>query len=86
MSDSNFCNFFLGLYVCLVAWSPYWEHIKEGWAHRQEPNVLFMFYEEMNQVSFFSIIDHKSFATYFFIETNRCENICNFLRRNMLKM
>lgn len=34
-----------------VAWSPYWEHIKEGWAHRNESNVLFMFYEEMNKVS-----------------------------------
>lgn len=35
----------------LVAWSPYWEHIKEGYAHRHEPNVLFMYYEDMNKVS-----------------------------------
>lgn len=32
-----------------VAWSPYWEHIKEGWQRRFESNVLFMFYEEMNK-------------------------------------
>lgn len=28
-------------------WSPYWEHIKEAWALKDHPNVLFMFYEEM---------------------------------------
>lgn len=39
----------------LVAWSPYWEHIKEGYAHRHEPNVLFMYYEDMNKVSSSSI-------------------------------
>ena len=33
----------------LLAWSPYWGHIKEGWAHRNDPNVLFLFYEEMNK-------------------------------------
>lgn len=29
---------------------PYWSHLKEGWEHRHEPNVLFMFYEDMNKV------------------------------------
>lgn len=28
---------------------PYWKHIKEGWARRHEPNVLFMFYEDMSK-------------------------------------
>lgn len=32
-----------------VPWAPYWEHIREGWEHRHEPNVLFMFYEDMNR-------------------------------------
>ncbi|XP_058805332.1 sulfotransferase 1C4-like [Phymastichus coffea] len=31
-----------------VSWSPYWEHLKEGWKHRHDPNFLFLFYEEMN--------------------------------------
>lgn len=31
----------------LVRWCPYWTHIKEGWAHRNHPNVLFMFYEDL---------------------------------------
>ncbi|XP_015434268.1 PREDICTED: LOW QUALITY PROTEIN: sulfotransferase 4A1-like [Dufourea novaeangliae] len=31
----------------LTSWSPYWEHLKEAWALRDHPNVLFMFYEEM---------------------------------------
>lgn len=30
-------------------WMPYWAHIKEGWANRHQPNVLFMFYEDMNK-------------------------------------
>lgn len=33
----------------LVCYGPYWEHIEEGWKHRHEPNVLFMFYEDMNR-------------------------------------
>lgn len=36
----------------LLPWTPYWSHIDEGWEHRFEPNVLFMFYEEMNKVNF----------------------------------
>lgn len=31
----------------LVHWSPYFEHIKDGWNHRHEPNVLFLFYEDL---------------------------------------
>lgn len=26
---------------------PYWAHLKEGWESRHQPNVLFMFYEDM---------------------------------------
>lgn len=33
----------------LAPWCPYWTHIKEGWAHRNHSNVLFMFYEDMNK-------------------------------------
>ncbi|XP_075220674.1 sulfotransferase 4 [Lycorma delicatula] len=33
----------------LNAWTPYWSHIKEGWNHRHHPNVLFLFYENMNK-------------------------------------
>ncbi|KAL1494530.1 hypothetical protein ABEB36_010114 [Hypothenemus hampei] len=33
----------------LQPWTPYWEHIKEGWKLRHEENVLFIFYENMNQ-------------------------------------
>ena len=35
----------------LAAWSPYWEHLKEAWAQKDHPNLLFMFYEEMKAVS-----------------------------------
>lgn len=33
----------------LQPWTPYWEHIKEGYEQRNNPNVLFMFYEEMTK-------------------------------------
>lgn len=36
-------------YFFLVVWAPYWEHLQEGWRNRHEPNVLFMFYEDMNR-------------------------------------
>ncbi|XP_048507706.1 sulfotransferase 1C4 [Athalia rosae] len=32
----------------LTTWSPYWEHLKEAWALRDDPNLLFLFYEDMN--------------------------------------
>ncbi|GAB0087867.1 sulfotransferase 1 family member D1 [Sergentomyia squamirostris] len=33
----------------LAPWMPYWAHIRQGWEHRNHPNVLFMFYEDMNR-------------------------------------
>lgn len=35
----------------LVNWLPYWDHVEEGWKRRHNPNVLFIFYEEMKKVS-----------------------------------
>lgn len=31
----------------MTPWSPYWEHLKEAWALKDHPNLLFIFYEEM---------------------------------------
>ncbi|KAK9503871.1 hypothetical protein O3M35_010337 [Rhynocoris fuscipes] len=31
----------------MVLYSPYWEHIKEGWEKRNRPNFLFLFYEDL---------------------------------------
>uniref|UniRef100_A0AAR5QBG4 Sulfotransferase domain-containing protein n=1 Tax=Dendroctonus ponderosae TaxID=77166 RepID=A0AAR5QBG4_DENPD len=33
----------------LQPWTPYWEHLKEGWNMRHEENILFIFYENMNK-------------------------------------
>ncbi|XP_001603070.1 sulfotransferase 1E1 [Nasonia vitripennis] len=33
----------------LTPWSPYWEHLKEAWANRKNENLLFLFYEELQQ-------------------------------------
>lgn len=32
-------------------WTPYWEHVKEGWENRKHENVLFTFYEDINDVN-----------------------------------
>lgn len=44
----NFADYWNYFENNLAPWCPYWTHIKEGWAHRNHPNVLFMFYEDMN--------------------------------------
>lgn len=31
----------------LTLWNPYWEHIKEAWAHKNHQNLLFIYYEEL---------------------------------------
>ncbi|XP_075221045.1 sulfotransferase 1 family member D1-like isoform X2 [Lycorma delicatula] len=31
----------------LLAYSPYWTHIKQAWSKRNHPNMLFLFYEDM---------------------------------------
>lgn len=33
----------------LLVFSPFWEHIKEGWERRNHANVLFIFYEDLNK-------------------------------------
>nr|CAD7600743.1 unnamed protein product [Timema genevievae] len=32
-----------------LPWAPYWAHINEGWKRRHQPNVLFLFYEDINK-------------------------------------
>ncbi|XP_057652154.1 luciferin sulfotransferase-like [Diorhabda carinulata] len=45
----DFKNFWKYFQSGLVAWGPYWEHLKEGWSRRHEKNVLFYFYEDMKK-------------------------------------
>ncbi|XP_044584136.1 sulfotransferase 1E1-like [Cotesia glomerata] len=45
----NFEEFWNYFQDDLTPWSPYWEHLKEAWAQRHHPNLLFIFYEEMQQ-------------------------------------
>ncbi|XP_068222473.1 sulfotransferase 1B1-like [Palaemon carinicauda] len=33
----------------LITQGPFWFHVSEGWAKRQHPNVLFLFYEDMKE-------------------------------------
>lgn len=40
----------------LVYYSPYFPHVLEAWSKRHHPNVLFLFYEEMKQVSYMKFL------------------------------
>ncbi|KAI5646047.1 sulfotransferase domain-containing protein [Phthorimaea operculella] len=42
----TYWNFFI---KDLVNWTPFFEHLKEAWEKRHHPNMLFLFYEEMNK-------------------------------------
>ncbi|XP_018564235.1 uncharacterized protein LOC108905722 [Anoplophora glabripennis] len=48
----------------LMPGTPYWEHVEEGWKHRQDKNFLFLFYEDI-------IRDYKKAVTELsnFLET-----------------
>ncbi|XP_067213356.1 sulfotransferase 4A1-like [Linepithema humile] len=42
----HFCDMFIADHTI---YSPYWEHVKEGWAKRHRANTLFFFYEDLNK-------------------------------------
>ncbi|CAG9808187.1 unnamed protein product [Chironomus riparius] len=44
---NDFEMFFKNFLNDLLHWSPYFEHIKDGWNRRNEENVLFLFYEDL---------------------------------------
>lgn len=48
--ESNEYHSKVSTFLCAAPWAPYWEHVNEGWNSRHEPNILFIFYEEMKKV------------------------------------
>ncbi|XP_030751841.1 estrogen sulfotransferase-like [Sitophilus oryzae] len=64
----------------LQPWTPYWSHLKEGWGHRHDPNVLFIFYEDMNKNSRTSIEKIAQFLekSYSAAEFDTLENHLKF--------
>jgi hypothetical protein len=38
------------VFLFLVISSPYWEHIHEAWNLKNNPNMLFLFYEDLANV------------------------------------
>ncbi|KAL2730303.1 sulfotransferase 1C4-like isoform X2 [Vespula maculifrons] len=43
-SFEEFCEYFM---KDLTYYNPYWTHLKDAWAERHRPNLLFIFYEEL---------------------------------------
>lgn len=78
------CELFFGLFA--VVWSPFFSHVKEAWAQRLHPNLLFLFYEDMTRVSsqlvgiqiFTNIIKLKVRSTALILEN--CSFILIYLR------
>lgn len=59
--QGNFEEFWNYFQDNLTPWSPYWEHLKEAWTQRHHPNLLFIFYEEMQQDLFQAILKIAKF-------------------------
>ncbi|XP_043273832.1 sulfotransferase 4A1-like [Venturia canescens] len=57
--EGNFEEFWNYFRNDLTPWSPYWEHLKEAWAQRHHPNLLFLFYEDL-QMDFRGAIESVS--------------------------
>ncbi|XP_011314861.1 sulfotransferase 4A1 [Fopius arisanus] len=47
--DVDFATFWRCVRNEQILYEPTWKHIKEGWAQRHNPNVLFLFYEDIRQ-------------------------------------
>ncbi|KAI4457264.1 sulfotransferase sult [Holotrichia oblita] len=56
----------------LQPWTPYWEHVKEGWDRRFEENFLFLFYEDMNRDSKAAIKKISCFLNKILTEDQVC--------------
>lgn len=50
MRDSFISKLEINLPCFSATYAPYTEHVKEGWEHRHDANVLFLFYEQMIKV------------------------------------
>ena len=72
-----------------VYYSPFFAHILEGWAKREHPNVLFLFYEDMKRVSGNMLFDHEfalDYLLFFFQLQNlrgEIEKVCTFLGKTL---
>ncbi|XP_022188003.2 LOW QUALITY PROTEIN: sulfotransferase 1C4 [Nilaparvata lugens] len=62
----------------LSAWAPYWSHVLEGWNRRNHPNVLFLFYEQMN-TALREIIDKVSNFLEKPVTEEQTEQLMNYL-------
>ncbi|KAJ8957747.1 hypothetical protein NQ318_017645 [Aromia moschata] len=47
-ADDDYFPEFFDLFINnSIAYTPYWDHVKQGWEHRGEENYCFLFYEDM---------------------------------------
>ena len=53
-----------------MTYSPFWEHIKEGWEVKNKEKVLFLFYEELSKVSSKAVLYLNLFILVFSFVAN----------------
>jgi hypothetical protein len=39
------------LYIFAVIYSPFWKHILQAWKEKEDPNLCFIFYDDLKKVS-----------------------------------
>lgn len=52
ISTNTADSYFLFNYFLLVLYAPYWTNVIEAWEKRNDPNFLFIFYEDLKMVSY----------------------------------
>jgi len=65
-------------------WTPYWDHIEDGWKNRHHPNLHFQFYEDMNRVTRAkNILCGANFKIFFKDLSSTIRNMGKFLGKQM---
>lgn len=52
ISTNTADSYFLFNCFLLVLYAPYWTNVIEAWEKRNDPNFLFLFYEDLKMVSY----------------------------------
>ncbi|GBP28019.1 Sulfotransferase 1C4 [Eumeta japonica] len=65
-------------------WTPFFEHLKEAWAQRHHPNMLFLFYEELYKDLPAAVPRVADFLNKKFTE-EQVHELCNHLNFNNFK-
>lgn len=74
----------MNIEIFLALWSPYWEHVREAWEKKDNENVCFLFYENLNEVRHY-YSTYFPYAIVFFFQNLRTTItlVANFLGKTL---